>query len=193
MIVTHHVEPLDTLETMRKTIKRRHDKDKDCTWQCPDVAWVCYGIVDGLVDYLMPLVKELRNQVASVEKQIFKDPASIDQDELLRSIQNSRAFLTDIRYALMPKHSIVSNIMANCHAVPWMDDVPLPWWTDAQDHLSKMANELDVSNTDLENLQNVFLAKISLDITKRSHNLNEVASKVGFFTTIFLPLTFLTG
>merc|ERR550517_878478 len=88
-----------------------------------------------------------------------------------------------LRQVLIPKHSIASNVMANVVSVEWMGAVPLPWWTDCQDHIAGMTDKLEVGNSDLESLQNVFLAKVSLNITMRSHHLNKLASKLGTLAT----------
>jgi len=193
LIVTHHCIELETLDDMRKKIWRRHRADKDVLHSCPDPAWVVYGIFDGIVDALIPLVSEIGKQVGDIERHVLLKSESDDQSILLQKIQKSRAFLTDLRQVLLPKHSIASNVMANVVSVEWMSAVPLPWWTDCQDHIAGMTDKLEVGNSDLESLQNVFLAKVSLNITMRSHHLNIVASKIGTLATVLLPLTFITG
>jgi len=154
---------------------------------------VVYGIFDGIVDALIPLVSEIGKQVGDIERHVLLKSEPDDQSILLQKIQKSRAFLTDLRQVLLPKHSIASNVMANVVSVEWMSAVPLPWWTDCQDHIAAMRDKLDVGNSDLESLQNVFLAKVSLNITMRSHHLNKLASKLGTLATVLIPLTFVTG
>jgi len=193
VIVTHHNIELETLDDMRQKIWRRHRADKDVLHSCPDPAWVVYGIFDGIVDALLPLVSEIGKQVGDIERHVLLKSAPDDQSILLQKIQKSRAYLTDLRQVLLPKHSIASNIMANVVSVEWMSAVPLPWWTDCQDHIAGMTDKLDVGNSDLESLQNVFLAKVSLNITMKSHHLNKLASKLGTLATVLLPLTFITG
>lgn len=193
LIVTHHNTACESLSNMRKKIQRRHTVDMDVTYSCPDPAWVVYGIFDGIVDALIPLVSKIGKQVGDIEKDVLTKSEPDDQSLLLQKIQKSRAFLTDLRQVLLPKYSIASNVMANVVSVDWMSAVPLPWWTDCQDHIARMKDKLGVGNSDLESLQNVFLAKVSLNITMKSHHLNELASKLGTLATVLLPLTFLTG
>lgn len=193
LVVTHHNTVCESLSNMRKKIQRRHTVDKDVTYSCPDPAWVVYGIFDGIVDNLIPLVSKIGKQVGDIEKDVLTKSEPDDQSLLLQKIQKTRAFLTDLRQVLLPKYSIASNIMSNVVSVEWMSAVPLPWWTDCQDHIARMKDQLRVGNSDLESLQNVFLAKVSLNITMKSHHLNELASKLGTLATVLLPLTFITG
>jgi len=193
LIATYHKTAFESLSDMRKKIKRRHLKDKYVTYSCPDPAWVVYGIFDGIVDALLPLVSKIGKRVGEIERRVLTESEPDDQFLLLQKIQKSRAFLTDLRQVLLPKFSIASNVMANVQSVDWMSAVPLPWWTDCQDHIAGMKDKLEVGNSDLESLQNVFLAKVSLNITMKSHHLNELASKLGTLATVLLPLTFLTG
>merc|ERR1712176_366823 len=75
----------------------------------------------------------------------------------------------------------------------FLSDVPQPYWRDINDHVARMVDLLELGTQTLESIQNVFVAKISLEMTQQSNNLAKVGGKLAGVGAVFLPLTVITG
>ncbi|ETN98567.1 hypothetical protein RFI_38925 [Reticulomyxa filosa] len=85
---------------------------------------------------------------------------------------------------------MVLNHLNNLKWRTFLQDVPSPYWRDINDHLLRMISILEVSLRNLEQLQSVFVAQVSLDMSKHGSHLNVIAQKLGTLTTVFVPLMF---
>eukprot|EP01083_Nonionella_stella_P094215 264279_1 len=52
---------------------------------------------------------------------------------------------------------------------------------------------LELGTHTLESIQNIFVAKVSLEMTQQSNNLASVGGKLASVGAVFLPLTVITG
>lgn len=74
-----------------------------------------------------------------------------------------------------------------------MFDVKLPYWSDVNDHVSRMVDSLVMAQQTLEYCQNVFAAKVGLEMAQQSNKMSVVAGKVTAAGSLFLPLSFFAG
>ncbi|ETO08820.1 CorA family magnesium ion transporter [Reticulomyxa filosa] len=191
IILTYHEQPAAVMDDTRKIIKRRHFPGLTPKWLCPSPGWVCHAIVDGVIDSLIPDVNRVVAELDNLEKMVFM--VNVDsQNELLHRIQNGRIWLSLYRHRLWAKSTLVHNLN-NLQWRTFLQDVPAPYWRDINDHLSRMVDSIQIGLQTLDSLQSIFVAKISLDMSRHSNDLNEIAGKLGSFGAFFLPLTFFTG
>merc|ERR1719362_1500355 len=98
------------------------------------------------------------------------------------------------RSRLWPKSTITHNLLNNyVWRKDFLSDVPQPYWRDINDHVARMVDLLELGTQTLESIQNVFVAKISLEMTQQSNNLAKVGGKLAGVGAVFLPLTVITG
>ena len=74
-----------------------------------------------------------------------------------------------------------------------MSDVPQPYWRDINDHVARMVDLLELGTQTLESIQNIFVAKVSLEMTQQSNSLAQVGGSLARVGAVFMPLTVITG
>ncbi|MES1918820.1 CorA metal ion transporter [Bonamia ostreae] len=154
-------------------------------------SWVCYAILDSVVDDLIPVADKVLNEIILVEE-IGHTFGAEDHNEFLARVSKTRRNITMLRQRLWPKQNMLSNMISKTYR-NFLRDVSLPYFRDCQEHISKMINSLEIQHENLNNIQSMFLAKVSLEVAESSHKLDNVAKRFGSFATIMLPLTFVTG
>ena len=221
-IITYHEKRVSIMDKTRRIILKRHlpayssiygfgaDTDDTTTtadntgygslnihskvlnrWLCPSHGWACHAILDGLIDSLIPEVESIVSEIQTCEEFVFVF-SEYSQTELLQRMQLARGQLVIYRHRLWPKSTITHNLLLQGWR-KFVHDVPAPYWRDVNDHVARMVDSLQLAMQTLENLQNVFVAKVNLDMTKNSYQLSEVAGKLGSIGSVFLPLTLISG
>jgi len=56
-----------------------------------------------------------------------------------------------------------------------------------------MLDEIENSRETLSNLNNTYLARVSIEVAEASNNMNEVMKKLNAVTVLFLPLGVIAG
>ncbi|ETO25583.1 putative magnesium transporter, CorA-like protein, partial [Reticulomyxa filosa] len=191
LLLTYHELPAVIMDNTRKIIKKRHFPGLTPKWSCPSPGWVCHAIVDGVIDALIPDVNRVVSEVENLEKLVSMIGIN-SQHELLRRFQNGRAALGVYRHRLWPK-SILVDHLNNLEWRAFLRDVPAPYWRDINDHLAKMVEVIEIGMQTLESLQNVFVAKVSVDMTRHSNHLSAIGAKLAALAAVFLPASFLAG
>ncbi|ETO23464.1 hypothetical protein RFI_13717 [Reticulomyxa filosa] len=191
VILTYHEFSLTVMDNTRTIIRRRHLHDKENKWCCPSPGWVCHAIIDGVVDALIPEVNRVVDEVQNLEQLVFMIEVD-SQHELLNRFEAARYGLELYRSRLWPKSTLTHNLN-NLDWRTFLQDVPAAYWRDINDHLSRMVDTVQIASQTLESLQNVFIAKVSMDMSDYANALNETVGRLGIVSTLFLPLIFITG
>eukprot|EP01083_Nonionella_stella_P059745 156406_1 len=190
MIVTYHTDCADsTSEVVITEVRNRLDKRHKS--QCPSPGWVVHTIIDVIVDLMIPEVECRVQEVQNVEHLVFALSGS-SHDELLQRLQNARNWLQQYRERLWPKSTMTHNFM-NADWRRFLSGVESNFWNDINDHVARMVDLLSVGEQTLEACQNIFVAKISLEMAHQSNDLSDGASRLTALGSIFLPLSFLTA
>jgi len=167
---------------------------------CPSPAWVCYTILDAVIDRMIPDIESTVREVEVCERFIFGSALSegetghMSLNKLLQRMQIARAWMVLYRSRLYPKSTITHNLLNNeFWRKQFLKDVPQPYWADINDHVARMVDLLELGTQTLESVQNVFVAKVSLEMTQKSNNLSMVGDKLARVGAVFMPLTVITG
>jgi len=111
-------------------------------------------------------------------------------NELLQRLQICQNAIVEMEMDLWPKQKILEQILRTNWEEEYYQE---SFWRDVLDHIVTMLNTLEIGSKTLEGLQNVFLARASLELSNQSHTLNKVAQKFGVIASLFLPMTCITG
>merc|ERR1712083_866507 len=114
------------------------------------------------------------------------------QQELLQRIQNARSWLMVYRSRLWPK-STLAHKFVNVDWRGFLDGVPQQYWNDINDHVAEMVELLGLGESTLETSQDIFVAKISVEMADQSNQLSHSTARLENVGSIFLPLTFFAG
>ncbi|ETO36355.1 magnesium and cobalt transport protein CorA, partial [Reticulomyxa filosa] len=203
IIFTYHEQSARVMDDTRRIIKRvwslthcnkikinqRHYPGAKHRWYCPSPGWVCHAIVDGVIDALIPEVNRVVDEVQNLEHMVLFIGFD-SQNEFLDRFQAARHWLAVTRTRLWPKSALTTNL-TNIELQNFLQEVPAPYWRDINDHVSRMVDVVQIGLQTLESLQNVFVTKVSLEMSKHAVILSENASRLGATGAIFLPLIFI--
>merc|ERR1712176_82355 len=157
----------------------------------PSPGWVAHTIIDVIVDRMIPEVECRVQEVQNVENIVFHLGGS-SQDELLQRLQRARNWLMVYRSRLWPKSTMTHNFV-NSDWRTFLGGVQQQYWNDINDHVARMVDLLSLGQSTLESCQNIFVAKISLEMADQSNQLSDSAGRLTAVGSIFLPLSFFAG
>ena len=96
------------------------------------------------------------------------------------------------RSRLWPK-STLAHKFVNIDWRGFLDGVPQQYWNDINDHVAEMVELLGLGESTLETAQDIFVAKISVEMADQSNQLSHSTARLENVGSIFLPLTFFAG
>lgn len=141
-----------------------------------------YSIIDGNTDEIFPILDRIGVRIDELEDEIYEQPSKQITEEFLSL---KRTTLT-IRRAVMPQKRIFTSINSGSH--PYFDirEGIKPYFLDLVDHLERITDSID----GYRDLVDASLATYYSLISARTNDTMRVLTVI---STIFMPLTFLTG
>jgi magnesium transporter len=147
---------------------------------------VLWAILDRIVDDYAPVVEGLEQDVDEVEDTVFGgSPAATERIYRLRSVA------TDFYRAVHPLLGPLDSLQRG--AFPQIAEDLLPFLRDVDDHLKLVNEELVGQRESLAVVLQANMAVISLEQNEISVRQNAAMKQLTVISTIFLPLTFVTG
>jgi magnesium transporter len=145
-------------------------------------AAVFYQVADALADSFFPVLEELDDRLDVLQAEVIRSP----HDRQLTELAAYRAILTPLHKVLVPQTDIFASLSSGKIRVPGAGDDQLPYLRDIHDHLRKQS--------DLTDSYRDFIAGTATAYTSVvSNQQNVVMKQLTVISTIFLPLSFLTG
>jgi magnesium transporter len=145
-------------------------------------ATVFYQVADALADSFFPLVEELDDHLDALQAAIIAAP----RPSQLAKLAVYRSALTPLHKALMPQADVFETLASGRVRVPGADDAQLPYLRDIRDHLKKLSDLVDSYRDLIAGTADAYSSVVS-------NQQNVVMKQLAVISTIFLPLTFLTG
>jgi magnesium transporter len=173
-LITIHREPIPGLEIVWK----RASGDATCGTNGMD--FICYLIVDELVDKVFPLIDQVSDQLEDVESAILKRVESRQLQQLMRL----KRWLISMRRVLSPERDMLAILLRR--GDPRISERTALYFRDVYDHIVRAYEQIDVERDLLGNAMDAYLSMMANTSTIIMKQLTLLAS-------IFLPLTFMTG
>lgn len=160
-------------------VKQRLE-DKSHKMRLSDVDFLLYFLMDNFVESFFLYFDKISKSVEHIEGQAMKDVFKVD----LKDIYRSRKELVFIKKYIWPTREVVNYIIKN--EPKYFQPQTFVYFRDILDHLFELVDLLEQHNDLIANLLSIYMSTI----TTRT---NEIMKTLTVFTTIFIPLTFLTG
>ena len=183
-LVSVHLEPSDPLNRLRDRIKA----NPDLTHR--KLAFLFYLVVDQLVDSLFPVLDKLDDHTDEVEDRILNraDTATLTElSSLKRKIVELRKFLGAQRdvFQRLTTLTIGDGDSQTALAEDFPREMSI-YYRDVYDHLVRQYETVDSLRDLLSTAMDVYLSTVS-------NRLNLRITRLTVFSTLFLPLTFISG
>ena len=144
------------------------------------VDYLYYALIDVLIDYKFPMLDQLGVRIQALEQEMLERPTP----KTLRRLHKAKRDLLVLRRALWPERDAIGHLLRE--DTPLIDDATHPFLRDCQDHAVQIIDLLETYREMLASMLDVYL-------TGQSFRLNETMKVLTIISTVFIPLTFITG
>jgi len=146
------------------------------------VEFFLYSILDGNTDEIFPILDRINVRIDELEDEIYDQSSSAIAEEVLAL---KRTILT-IRRAIMPQKRIFAGINGKGRARFEIREEFKPYFLDLVDHMERITDSIDQFRDLVDTAQTTYYSLISA-------RTNETIRLLTVFSTLFMPLTFITG
>jgi len=143
-------------------------------------AALLHRIVDGMVDNYRPEVDKLEARLDEIEGHVFDSPSQDD----IREILGLKRDVASLRRVVTPQRDVVGRLSRR--EFPQISEALSYRFRDVFDHLVRLAEEANLYHDRVTSL-------LDAHLSFTSNRLNQVMKTLTIISTIFLPLTVLTG
>lgn len=142
--------------------------------------YLFYKLADDLVGETLPMVDQLDDAIDSIEDLMFEST----NQELLEKIFTLKRALLHLRRILMPQREVFNKLARDTDQV--IDVQERVFFRDIYDHLVRL---YDIS----ESLRDLISSVLDTYLSVVNNRMNDVMKTLTIITTLFMPISFLTG
>ena len=173
-LVTVHTEGCPAFIDLRKRTMRGGP--------LASTAMLTQRVADSLTDSFYPELEQLDERVDALERLVLRS----EESDVLAEVLNLRRRLVGMRRVLGPQRDLVARLAAGTLELPGSDDEVRLGFRATHDELIRVTELIDSQRDLLTGALEVHLATVS-------NTLNDVMRRLAAVSTVFLPITFLTG
>ncbi len=150
-------------------------------------VYALHIILDYIVDCKFSVIEALGDELARLEDVMTLNHKDFDQ----ASLQGIRQALMSIRKSLFHEREIFVKIVRN--DIELIPEKSIIHFNDIYDHITKFFELTEIYREMVTNIIQTNLAMINNDIATAANDTNLSVKRLTVITTIFMPLTLLTG
>ncbi len=173
-IVTHHDQPIGAVNHTWESCQ------KDERYLIRGTDHVLYRIVDEMVAAYLPVVEQIDESIEELEDKIFDKPSP---DNLSELFQLKRALL-HLRRIIAPQREVLNKLARDDY--PVIDVKDRIFFRDIYDHLVRLH---DIN----ESMRDLVGGALDTYLSVINNRMNDIMKTLTVITTLFMPLSFLTG
>jgi magnesium transporter len=174
-VVTVHRRNLPTLGRLA-----RECLSNNTTYMQDGPEMFLYHILDGITDEYFPILDRIDQRVDELEDQLYEQPSKEITEEFLAL---KRTILA-MRRAIQPQKRMFSGM--NGQFMVQISKESEPYYLDLVDHIERIADSVDSFRDLLDGALETYYSIISA-------RTNETMRVLTVISTVFMPLTFVTG
>jgi magnesium transporter len=173
-LVTYREKELQELDEIWEICQA----DERC--QTRGAAYLLYRLMDALIDQYMHFVEVIDETMDEIEDQVFTKP----EPDLLEVIFSLKRTLLRLRRIMMPQREVFNKLSRGDYTI--IERVNIFYFRDIYDHVVRL-HDLTESMRDLVS------GALDSYLSVVNNRMNEVVKTLTVITTLFMPLSFLTG
>ncbi len=182
VLVSHNMHDS---ENMLDRLEQMAGLDRQNIMQGPD--YLLHMILDNIVDQKFNVIEALQDELDAIEERILKDTVSFNPQELM----NLRRNLLSLRKSIIHEREILVKICRKDS--PFISEKTIYHFRDIYDHLSKFFEETEISREMISGFMEMYLSLMNNRMARLANKTNRVMRRLTMITTIFMPLTLLSG
>ncbi|MDP1779690.1 MAG: magnesium/cobalt transporter CorA [Anaerolineales bacterium] len=173
-VITHHDNPITSIDETWVTSQR------DPRYAQDGADHLLYKIIDEIVMNYMPVIEKIDEEIDIIEDQLFDRPSS----QTLARLFTLKRVLLAMRRILLPQREVLNKMARDDYQV--IDPKDRIFFRDIYDHLVRLH---DVN----ESLRDLVGGALDTYLSVINNRMNEVMKTLTIITTLFMPLSFVTG
>jgi magnesium transporter len=173
-IVTHHDNPVKAIDESWDAC----DRDQRNIQGGPD--HLLYKIADYLVTEYMPAVEKIDAAIDEIEDQVFDRPSPRTLERLFAL----KRILLAMRRIILPQREVLNKLARDDYQV--IDPKDRIFFRDIYDHLVRL-HDLN------ESLRDLVGGALDTYLSVINNRMNDIMKTLTIITTLFMPITFITG
>ncbi|MGH8751424.1 MAG: magnesium/cobalt transporter CorA [Burkholderiales bacterium] len=174
-VLTFQEKSTGTFATLRERLKNSKGQIRN-----KGADYLAYALLDSVVDRYFISLEALAEQAEGMESQVVTRPTQ----KLLRELHGIRRKTSYLRRAVWPTREVLA-LLARGESTLFARET-LPYLRDVYDHSVYVVESLDAIRDLLAGLMDIY-------VTSLSNRINLQIRLLTVITTIFMPLTLLTG
>ncbi len=142
--------------------------------------FLCHTILDTVVDEYMPLIDRMESEVEWIEDSVMEKPTP----KTLQRLLSPKHSIMSLRRIIAPQREVMNRLSRD--EFSQIDTQSLIYFRDIYDHLVRIQDLADIIRDIVSGALDIYLNSTSL-------RLNEIMKALTIVSTVFLPLSFITG
>jgi magnesium transporter len=173
-VVTHHDHPLPSIDATWNScqLDPRHVQE--------GADHLLYKIIDNVVTDYMPIVEQIDEAIDKIEDVVFDRPTP----QTLGQIFALKRVLLAMRRILLPQREVLNKLARDDFRV--IDQKDRIFFRDIYDHLVRL-HDLN------ETMRDLVGGTLDTYLSVVNNRMNEIMKTLTLITTLFMPITFVTG
>ncbi|MBK8905853.1 MAG: magnesium/cobalt transporter CorA [Anaerolineaceae bacterium] len=173
-LVTYHMDEVTAVDRVWQ-LCQRHQR-----WLQHGADHLVYRIIDEIVNNYTAVTEQLEAQIVQLEGQIFTHPSA----DLLERLAHYKRLVLHIRRTLVPQREVVNKLARDTFLV--IGEKDQVYFRDVYDHMVRLYNQSD-------SVRDLLTGTMELNLSVMNNRMNDVMKTLTIITTLFMPLTFITG
>lgn len=173
-VITHHDNPVSAIDETLAAC------DRDIRNVQEGADHLLYKIIDNLVAEYMPVVEKIDEAIDRIEGEVFDTP----RPGTLERLFTVKRVLLSMRRILLPQREVLNKLARDDYKV--IDRRDRIFFRDIYDHLVRL-HDLN------ESLRDLVSGALDSYLSVTNNRLNDVMKTLTIITTLFMPITFVTG
>ncbi len=174
-LITFLESPGDVFDPVRERIKK-----SNTLMRKSGTDYLAYALIDAIVDSYFHILEKLGEEVETLEDNIVLNPAKND----IQSIHLLRREMLLLRRAIWPLREVISSLQRNENE--FFDQKIRVYLRDVYDHTIQVIDTI-------ESYRDMIVGMLDTYLSSTSNKLNEVMKVLTVISTMFIPLTFISG
>lgn len=144
------------------------------------IGALVYHLCDNVVDAYFPIADAYEDELDKAEDEVLVSPTQFLLDLMFRLKRN----IVEMRRYLAPQRDVFRMLLDRSE--DYFDKHARPYFRDVYDHQVRVYDTLDTLRDQVGNATDLYLSVVN-------NNMNLVVKRLTVITTIFMPITFVTG
>ncbi|HNW44203.1 MAG TPA: magnesium transporter CorA family protein [Elusimicrobiales bacterium] len=153
--------------------------------QGPD--FLLHALLDHVMDAKHKAISLIESEVDGTEESIIRNPSGFEMSRLV----NLRRNILLMRKSLFYEREILIKLCRRDS--PFVSEKAIYHFRDVYDHLTKYYEEAEIYREVTLSLTEMYLSLVNNHMSRTANRTNATVSRLTFITTIFMPLTLLSG